>query len=304
MNLTVVYLTNRRDCRYEWFADSLQRQSRAMGRKPKLVVVDFYAEERDPLLRKTANVWTTPKASVWQGKHRLATKDYFAASNARNTGLLYAEDGLVAFVDDLSVLMPGWLEQAWTCERGQVLLGRYAKVLKLEVEDGVVKWYEPFPAGVDSREKHVDLTQRTRVEGGWMFGCSLVGHVEDFLTINGFDEDCDSMGSEDYICGLMLGHHGVELYYEPRMRTLESEELHHVETPLARIIKERGPRSTFKDKDASHAILGMVRHGGRHRAPNYMDLRAERARVLAGGELPVVQVPEHDWRDGQPIREM
>lgn len=316
MDLTICYMTNRRDCRMDWFLDSLERQKKELGLdgyEVTVVAVDFYAEEREwrKLIHKVTKFpfnlpdqWVTPKASVWQGPHRRTTKDYFAASNARNTGLLYAGDGLVAFVDDLSVLLPGWLEQALSCRRGQVLLGRYAKVRELVVEDGLVKSCTPFDQGVDSRQAHVPLDRRTRVEGGWVYGCSLVGHVEDFLNVNGFDEDCDSMGAEDYIFGIMLEKSGVELYYEPRMMTFESEELHHAEPPMARIIKAHGPESKFKEIDASHAILHMVRHGGRHRAPNYMDLRVERALVLAGGDPPVVLVPEHDWRDGQPLSEM
>jgi glycosyltransferase involved in cell wall biosynthesis len=299
-------MTNRRNCRSDWFFDSLARQEVTGDPvRIKIVVIDFYAAERTAAEKARAHVWVTPKPTVWQGEHRLTTEDYFAASNARNTALCYADDGLVAFVDDLSVLLPGWLEAALTAERGHVVLGRYAKVKNLIVKEGRVDYYDPFPAGDDSRWLEINKIgrpTRTRVDGGWMFGCSMCGHIDDFLDINGFDEDCDSMGSEDYIAGIMLEKHGVQLWYEPGMRTLESEELHHVEKPFKRIIK---PSGKFRGKDASWTILDMVRHGGRSSAPNYCNLRMLRDVILNGvGVFPVAQIPEHDWRDGQPLREM
>ena len=304
-HLTIAYMTNRRDCRVEWFFDSLARQETTTPVDIKVVVIDFFANERTPEEKARAQVWCTPKPTVWQGEHRLTTQDYFAASNARNTAICHAEDGLLAFVDDLSVLLPGWLEQAASAQRGHVVLGRYSKVKDLRVEDGEVKFYEPFPPGEDSRwittQKIGNAGKRFEVDGGWAFGCSLSGHVEDFLSINGYDEDCDSMGGEDYIAGIMLEKQGVKLWYEPQMRTLESEELHYAEAPFKRMIKKTG---AFRDKDASHAILNRVKLGKRHRAPNYCDLRALRQQVLAGGAFPVSQVPEHDWRDAQPLREM
>jgi hypothetical protein len=126
--------------------------------------------------------------------------------------------------------------------------------------------------------------------------------VEALLKINGFDEDCDSMGFEDVICGIMLQRNGNAMMYCPRMRTLESEELHFVEKPFARIIKKLVPESTYPD--ASHAILDWVLKGRRVMAPNYQNMRELRQHVLGGGEFPILQIPEHDWRDKQPIREM
>lgn len=305
--LTVCYMTNRRDCRIEWFLDSLREQCQREGIKPKVVVVDFYANEREvpAEISSQVDVWTAPKPTVWQGPHRLTTKDYFAPSNARNTGICFAEDGIVAFVDDLSVLMNGWLRTVMTASRGNVLLGRYAKVKELEVVSGIPVKYIEFDLGMDSRQARVPLDKRTEVDGGWMFGCSVAGHVEDFLLINGFDEDCDSMGGEDYVCGLMLAHHGCRLWYCPEMYTLESEELHFVEKPFARIIKhwEKG-KSNFRERDASHAMLNMVRSGGRRISPNYCNLRELRYDCLRGMNFPISQIPQHDWRDSQPLSEM
>lgn len=305
--LTVAYMTSRRDCRIEWFFDSLMRQAGSEFFGMRVVVVDFFAGEREDYkeYRRLENVvWVEPKPTVWQGRHRLTSRNYFAASNARNTAICHAVDGHIAFVDDLSVLLPGWLACVKEAMAEEVTLGRYAKVEKLVVDKGEVISFEAKPVGEDSRYQEGRGPVKFQVSGEWMYGASLVAPVEAFLRINGFDEDCDSMGSEDYICGMMLERAGYRVFYDQRMMTFESEELHHVEPAFARIIKPYVEGvSKFRDKDASHAILNMVRRG-RSVAPNYCNLRYLRQFVLNGGEFPVAMNPQHDWRDGQPISEM
>lgn len=117
-----------------------------------------------------------------------------------------------------------------------------------------------------------------------------------------WDTDNDSQGGEDYICGLMLEKNGYELYYCPRMKTLESEECHHIEPPFKRIIK---PGRTPDEPDASHRILRMVVNGNRTKAPNYCNYREVRQQVLFDNQpFPIVQVPDRDWRDGQLLSTM
>lgn len=306
--LTIAYMTNRRDPRIEWFFDSLAWQARAVGWSPNVIVVDFYADEpgrRETIRAKLPIGFTLthvpPKPTVWQGPHRLTSRDYFAASNARNTAVCLAPDGWIAYVDDLSVLLPGWLERAFAAvERNQITAGSYEKVYELRVHDGHVVGFRASPQGRDTRYQQGSDTAPVRLGGGAMYGCSVVMPVEALLAINGWDEDCDSMGSEDSICGLMLEFSGWEVYYDRRMRTFESEEAHYFDKPFLRIIKN-------SPADASWAMLDSVRFGGRHRAPNYFGpdgLRGLRARVQAGEPFPIMTIPEHHWCDGQPIREM
>lgn len=306
MNVTVCYMTNRRDCRFEWFHSTLLRQ---MGgeRLCKLVVVDFYADERPAEQKALADVWTTPKPTVWQGPHRLTSVDYFAPSNARNTALCFADDGYVVFVDDLSALLPGWwdiVRDEAENDRQRVVLGRYAKVVDLRVEDGEIAGWTPWPSGVDHRYNPDLGPVLVTATGGWLYGASVCLPVEAMLQINGFDEDCDSMGGEDYAAGIMLENRGWPIVYHQGMVTYEDEMLHHAETPFKRIIKHKGPGSRFTERDASLHYLNLVKYRGRDRAPNYCDLRALRESILAGGSFPISQIPEHDWRDGQPLREM
>lgn len=315
-HLTVCYMTNRKDCRIEWLFDSLHRELAGNYENIKIVIVDFWCdgsfERMSHIMRNApanAKVVHVPvKPNVWQGKHRLTKENYFAASNARNTAICLAEDGWIAFVDDLSVLLPGWLEAV---RRGMaenyIVLGAYKKVKDLVVDHGNVASFTPFPPGVDSRLNGLDLAKAHHVDGGWMFGCSVAGPVEAFLQINGFDEDCDSLGSEDYIAGIMLEKAGYKLMYDPRMMTYESEELHYLDKPFKRIIKPYSEKSNFKEKDASWAILNMVKFHGRQKAPNYFGeggIRAVRQQVLAGEPFPITQIPQHDWRDGEPLENM
>lgn len=298
--LTIAYSTNRREPRWKWFLDSLRRETGGNYDGIKVVVVDFFQEDRPHSLPSYVT-HVTPKPTVWQGKHRLTSKDYFAASNARNTALCLAPDGYIAHVDDLSVLMPGWLGAVREAIKGNyVVLGAYKKVLGLQVDDnGMAAWKE-FQSGIDSRWNAGSKYRAVKASGRWLFGCSVAGPVEAFLSINGWDEDADSMGGEDYLCGIMLERAGWQIMYDRRMLTLESEEDHHVERPFVRIIKHQ-------PCDASVKLLNHVLHQGRDKAPNYFGLegiRPLRNRVLAGEPFPITTIPEHHWPDGQPLREM
>lgn len=317
MYLTIAFLTNRKDPCIKWFFDSLHNETGGDYTDIKIIVLDYWAQVVDDWT--AANVaarkdhfaklarhefeHVPPKPTVWQGPYRLAKINYFAAANMRNTALCMAPDGYIAYVDDLSVILPGWLKQVREImAQGFIAMGAYSKVINLQVNDGKVVNYQWHPAGRDSRLDHVKGDQPFKAPCGWSYGCSLAIPVESLLTVNGFDEDCDSMGFEDVICGIMLERAGNTLMYCPKMRTLESEERHFLEVPFSRIIKNLVPESTYKD--SSHAILDWVQNGRRVSAPNYQSMRETRAAILAGSGFPISQIPEHDWRDAQPIREM
>lgn len=319
--LTICYITNRREPRIQWFWSSLYRECE--GNMPaagvgRVVVVDFYALERPLYLPSAIRpdrptfctgpeiVHVPPKPNVWNGPHRLTSKNYFAAANARNTGLCLAPNGFIAYVDDLAVLVPGWLSRvkaAMVAEDERVVCGAYQKVKKLVVDaGGNITNFEHFEAGVDTRWRQAG-DEPKRLGGGALYGCSFVAPVEAMLRINGFDEDNDPMGGEDYCLGLMLERMGYPVYYDRKMFTMESEEDHHVEPPFVRVIK----KSEALAPDATWAMLRMVNGGGRTKAVNYFGpegIRGLRDRVLAGEPFPVCQIPQHDWRDGQPLSEM
>lgn len=172
-NLTISYITNRLEPKIEWFFGSLAKQG---GGSIGVNVIDFHAdnEERAKSVARLANHYginlkrhITPKPTVWQGKHRLTKADYFAASNASNTAVAVCDTDWIVFVDDLSVLRPGWLNCVKEAiERGNITCGGYRKVLELQVEDGEVTHHKDHPLGFDVRERQVGTNNLVPCCGG------------------------------------------------------------------------------------------------------------------------------------------
>lgn len=301
--VTVAYMTNRWEPHIKWFLDSLHWQ----GFKEKipdsqLLVVDFHCDERPlefkELLKQFNAIHVPPKPTVWQGKHRLAKDNWFAASNARNTALCLAPDGYIVYCDDLSVLMPGWVDVVRdVAKSGIITCGAYRKVQELTVEDktGVVIHYKDFPQGHDNR---IATSVPMHCGGNWMYGCSLAAPVDALISVNGWPEAlCDGMGFEDCIMGIMLGNAGFRFQYHKNMMTWESEEGHRTNEVFRREDPGRSPR------DKSHAVLDQaVRNMKWH--PNYFGdegIVGLRKRVLAGQPFPVLGIPEHEWYTGTRI---
>ena len=296
MTLTICYFTSRQFPCWHWFFDSLRNEMAGDAGGPiKVVVVDFHRDARPNELPANI-VHVAPKPCVWQGKHRLTTQDYFAAANARNTALCLAPDGWIAYVDDLSVLLPGWLKYVrQAMEENYIVCGAYRKVLGLEVVDGKVVDFVDHPQGHDSRWN--GGSDERAVPKAALFGCSLAGPVESFLAVGGWDESCDGMGYEDTSMNVCCNKSGYDSRYDRRMMTYESEELHHVGTPMKRVDK---PMTTHKD--ASHAMIDRVQRTGR--AENAYDIREVRAAVLRGAAFPIPTGPVLHWPDGQNLRTM
>lgn len=302
-HLTIVYNTCRERPRFRWFSDSLERECDGDFTGMRLVVIDFHAyNSRNGEMLVTdelETVWVRPKPNVWNGDYRLTKENWFDAASSRNTGLCYAPDGWIVYVDDLSVLMPGWLSAAREAIAGNyIVCGAYKKVKKLVVAAGEAVQYEEFLGGIDTRWNLAEADPWP-CQGQWLFGCSFAAPVEALLTVNGFDENCGGLGSEDYILGIRLANAGYQFKYDRRMLTLESEEAHFEEPAFRRTDKGISPN------DKSHAILKMALES--KWAPNYFGeggVRALRERVLRGEPFPIQQIPTCDWFDSQQICEM
>lgn len=302
----------------EWFFDSLHRETKGDYSNISLVIVDFYAHQRfgegdkdklpefdSYLANFPAEIkYTKPKPTVWQGEYRRTKVDWFAAANARNTAICLAPDGWIAFVDDLSVLLPGWLDRVRVAMAGPqnvITCGAYRKVKELAIIDGMVVGHTNYPPGDDNRLAHVTGPGPHECGSNWLYGCSLAAPVEAFLQINGFPEAlCDSLGFEDVIAGIMLGKKGYKFVYDPRMMTFESDEMHS-QLPVMK-------RSDYgvSPNDKSHAILNIA-VGGDGWHPNYFGeegIRGLRQRVLAGEPFPTNRVPEHDWYTGAKLEDL
>lgn len=305
----------------EWVFDSLHRECSGSYGGMNVAVVDFFGDEVRSLKRNGDTYRTqihsngvvkrvSPKPNVWNGPHRLTKQDWFAAANQRNTALCLAPDGWIAYVDDLSVLLPGWLSRVRKAmAENYIVCGSYKKVKELVVENGEVKSFKEYPAGVDNRLKHVNDV--VPCGGNWMYGCSLAAPVDALLDINGFGEICDGLGFEDCCTGIVMKNAGYEMRYDPQMMTYESEELHHVEPPF------RKEDWHFEDgkpvvggnggTDKSHSALNIARQSTRFEydvGGGFKDLRELRAHVLAGGEFPIRKTPEHCWYTKIPLKDL
>lgn len=324
MTLNIAWLTSRKDCCFEWFAESLKRETGGDFSGIKVIVVDFWSQVMPHLnwtqddVNKRAYVFhshipalhTPPKPTPHQGPYRLTKNDYFAAANARNTALCYANEGWIAYADDLSVLMPGWLSAVREAMReNRITCGAFRKVKKMKVAVGKLVDFEDHPSGWDSRWKYGDDTKAVEAAPNWLFGCSLVAPVEAFMKINGWPEMSDStgIGMEDCHTGIALGNNGYKLWYDRRMLTYESEEHHHNQFTMLRVDKRGKSILPIGDhpNEKGHFLVNNLKKAKRF--TNYFEeggIAALRQKILSGKPFPNVVLPDSDWFDGTKLSEL
>lgn len=319
--ISIVYITYRSTPRFDWFVASLARE---IGDEEfEVIFVDgLHSIERGRELAalvgdRFAFRHVAAKPSPYNGAHRLTRRDYFAAASARNTGLIYASKSYVVFVDDLSVVMPGWWAQVREAARqGYVVTGAYQKHWEMRVDNGLLLDSRSEPSGIDSRWNQGDDGHNVRVGGAQLFGASFGAPRTLMLELNGCDELCDSIGGEDWQLGLRIEWSGAPIYYSRRMLTIESEELHRQGTPALRIDKVTEPelymarladfgvsRRFIEGRyDSSHMLLDIL-FGTQSLQPmgNYYFLPDLTADDLAA---TIARFPVEYWFDGQPLRDL
>jgi len=298
VHLTVAYITSRKEPRSEWFFSSLRREV-GSGVLPRVAVVDFNCSRR-AFEHGLGYIGTcfgrNPKPTPWQGAHRLTDHDAFAASNARNTAICLAPDGYIAFVDDVSVLCPGWFMAVKDAmENKRVVCGAYRKVNELTVDDkGNITHFADHPAGHDSRWRE-GVNGPVPCSSSYLFGCSFAAPVETLLSVNGFDECLDGLSFEDVCLGLRLEKAGNQLWYDQRMLTFESEEAHHGEGEKF----QRHNRPIEGHQDCAWEMLDWIKNNP-PQARGTPDLRKIREDVLRGAQFPM-----HNgffiWPDGKNL---
>jgi GT2 family glycosyltransferase len=320
--VSIVYTTYRREPRFRWFADSLAAQISDDDDFEVVVVDGMHSQSRTAELERLVRGRFTfrrvpPKPTPYRGPFRLTGVDYWAASSARNTGIVHAVKGYVVFVDDACVLMPGWLDEVRRAAKsGYVVGGAYWKRHEMVVEDGRLIRSRIDVAGRDTRWPLGHDRKPVKIDGGQLYGCSCGVPRDLLLEINGYDELCDSLGGEDYELGLRLARSGAPIYYSRRMLTIESEELHRQDQPAVRLNKLTdehsymrrlqdfgvASRATDGDYDAGHMILD-ISYGARslRSIGNYYELSEL-------GEANLLDLVEHfprrHWFDLQPLNEL
>jgi len=312
--VTICYLTNRDNPRFQWFRDSFNRLYNGEV-KAEIIVINGSNNPIDTFEREGDKVEITeykPKPTMWQGEYKLTKDNWFSASNARNTGIIYANGSYIVYVDDLSVLCPTWWQAVVRAYNEQtIILGAYKKVKDLTVENGRILHYEETPNGNDHR-----LQYGSRPAGGsWLYGCSCGFPIDTLLSVNGWDEICDGSGYEDCHLGIRLEKAGYKMIYDTQMLTLECEECHSEGTPFRRedkfltpeqyneCRKRMGITGTYQAggrTDVSHLLMDMVYSNKTWTWGNTFNLKE--LRQTKDFKLPTGD--ELHWPDLQPIKEM
>lgn len=300
MNLTIAFITSRKEPKVEWFFDSLALQ--VNKEKMDLIVVTtegfgkWGVEKWDKKTQKPIEsfhlVITPPKPTIWQGTHRITKEDWWAKSNALNTAICLCKTDWIAFCDDRCVLGPEWLDSVKSAMAGNyAVCGSYEKRANMKVENGVI---------VDEGEL---LGTDTRTPGCYPFdswyGGSGALPLEWCLAVNGFSEDlCDGLGSEDSMFGVTLSNSGYPMYYNSAMRIIEDRTPSEIDGAL-----KRADKNSHLGRQAKSWAIVRAFHG-KTQSGNHFDIRDMRARKLAGEDWRPSLASHMDWYDGAPISEM
>jgi len=292
LSATIVFTTGRREPRLDWLIDAVDAQS-IPGDDLQLVVIDAAGRRPSEIGFRSASAisdltCSPPKPTIWQGPQRVTDRDWWAASSARNTGIVLASRDYVMFVDDRMKLGDQCLARvrAGASVRDSVLCGSY-------------DYLDDPRVVVDHRRVRCPGGRRD-CGGGWLYSGLFSLPLAWLLEVNGFEEGCDGVGMEDVILGHMLSRRGRRLDFDALMRgvkeRLQLGDHHH---RMWTCDKNQG-RADSKTRAA------LVRFGCRRRTELTPDLRAIRSSLARGGSLPDVDasVEHRDWYDGQLIREM
>ena len=316
--ISIIYSTNRKDPKFEWFRESLLLQlSNDDLKNIEIILVDYChddSENWDIRLGPFKGIITKPKQNIYQGPGRLTRTEMFSPSNARNTGVMLSSGDYLVFIDDVGLVMPNWWKAVKeSASRNIIVCGAYQKHWEMVVRDGLL--ISSRIGGVDSRWDQGNDFGPIGITGSQLFGCSLGIPYSDFIAVNGFDEICDSIGGEDYQFGLRLNNAGRYLYYDRRMLTIESEELHNQDYKMLRDDRVIAPdiymlllihygvhrRYIQGNWDSSHMILDIL-HGMKQTwtIGNNYTISDQRAKK----ELPKRSDIEFHWFDNIPLAEL
>ena len=326
---SILTCTARSNPQWRWMADSIARQTPALLSDVEWVVVDAklwddpasrrqeLAAAARPLLALGAGlVHIQPKPCAWQGPNRLTRGQFFALSNARNTGLVVARGERIIALDDCSVVADDWLAGHLRYPPTALVAGSFFTYRTAKVVDGVVVEGDPGPYGLDSRV--AIEPEPCRTNAGWLYGLSCSYPLEAALRVNGADEKYDSQaGGEDCDQAIRMERAGYAAYWDPRIRIFQILESHepvfetsawNMNQPVRRTPKELVVRRDQASHFANEVLAERLVLDDIDRylpLGNPFDLREMRAHYKATGQmLPHPFESDVDWRDGQPLAEM
>ncbi len=301
-SLTIVYTTARHQPHCEWFLDSLALQCQSDN--VRIIVVDSFHGNRDKIYCPTQEfnerfkvTYTLPKPTIWQGEYKITKEDFWAKSNALNTGIALCDTEFISFLDDRSVLMPGWLQCVQdSMIHGYAVCGSYEKRANMRVTNGEISNHGEL-LGEDIRRKF----GRPVITSDW-YGGSGALPLEWCLRVNGFAEKyCDGLGFEDIQFGITLRNNGFDMRYDSRMRIVEDRTQGEIDGALKRGSKPSpDPNNIYLAKD--YQILEFMKDS--KVSGNSYDLSELRNRVLKGEPFPPPVLDHYDWFDNEWIGDM
>lgn len=314
MSLSIAFITARLEPEFDWFFSSLAIQGSLDG--IHIIIVDYFAQacdewtNDDVLSRKllvmsihdrhaaaTPLTHVAPKPDVWAGPHRLTKETWWHAATARNTAACVCKTDFIAFVDDRSVLQPGWLKAVRRAMKvPYAICGSYEKRTGITVEGGHIR-HSGIVTGSDGREAHGGNGGRV-CPGEWMYGCTFAMPLEWYLAVNGQNELTNGLSFEDVLFGKTVDNSGYPIKYDSSMKIIEDRTPGKTDPSWPRTSKEKHPHDP---ECKGHKALN--RFAGEKRASHQTNLREVRDAVQNGKEFPIPTEPTTDWYDGTPLAE-
>jgi hypothetical protein len=234
-NLTIVYITCRREPMFQWFAETLISQYPDGVVTDQIIFIDSFIHHEEGRTEKLAKIvngrfiytHTPPKPSIWRGKYRKTKSNFFDASATRNTGIVLAENEHIVFVDDLSALADGWLNYHRKAAQDKIILcGAYDKVSDIVISNNKIVSYNS--SDFDNRGNNQIGNENLKISGGWIFGQNASFPLEFLERINGYDEFFARRGCEDCNLGIRLELAGYadSMFYNKNCLIIEDKAMH------------------------------------------------------------------------------
>jgi hypothetical protein len=234
-NLTIVYITCRREPMFQWFVETLISQYPDGVVTDQIIFIDSFIHHEEGRTEKLAKIvngrfgytHTPPKPSIWRGKYRKTKSNFFDASATRNTGIILAENEHIVFVDDLSALADGWLSYHRKAAEDKVILcGAYDKVSDIVISSNKIVSYNS--SNFDNRGNNQIGNQNLKIGGGGIFGQNVSFPFEFLERVNGYDEFFARRGCEDCNLGIRLEIAGYadSMFYNKNCLIIEDKAMH------------------------------------------------------------------------------
>ena len=269
--LSLIYITFREHCMFDWFIESIFNQSNLeLNKQIQIIIVDGFLQncvdinKRRQYFSELINsnfefIHVSPKPTALQGKYKITKDNYFCAANTRNTGVCYAKYNYIAFVDDLGCPAQTWLESViFAKKHNNIQIGAYVKSRDIIVKNGIMIDKKTNASGVDVRLSHYK-NNISKAEISHFFGSSFCMPLDVYFKLNGMNELCDGCGGEDTDFGIRLNRAKHSFFYNKLMFIDESEDIFGSDKEIQCLRVD--PIHKIKNTDLSHALLDISING-------------------------------------------